>query len=129
MGFLGTSRHKVGRHRTNPTFGTRHKKDRSQERSFSFFESRRRARPARRRLPRSPGYRPPAWRPVPLRYSFQRTRKKYKIAADAPWQYGKSTATTAEPINARTASSAVSDRRVAKCSSGQLTSMATDATV
>lgn len=22
MGFLGTSRHKVGRHRTNPTFGT-----------------------------------------------------------------------------------------------------------
>lgn len=87
---------------SNPSFGTRHTENRSTER-FSAF----RGAVARRVFC--------LFAPcLPLRYSFQRTLRKYRIAADMPWQLGNSRATVAAPSPTRTIISAMRDKLVVK---------------
>src|SRR5690606_4608608 len=94
---------------SNPSFGTRHTENRSTERFFAFRGAvAQQRKPAVRRVfcLFAPG--------LPLRYSFQRTLRKYRIAADMPWQLGNSRATVAAPSPTRTIISAMRDKLVVK---------------
>ncbi len=63
------------------------------------------------------------------RHSFQCTRRKYKMAADAPWQLGNKRATATPPSTAKMIISVISVSSVVKCKIGQTTMTTSAATV